>query len=122
MKNLIFPGRLECTLPWAWLLVQVPPEPVTFPRRSLELNFAVLLMRSGYEAVDDLDFIPMVSRAGNKSGGLSTCVRRLSSHLPSVSKLLSVVELLSALAASQGLGIGAPVYWAASRGAVRLCG
>ncbi|GAB4822963.1 hypothetical protein N2152v2_010009 [Parachlorella kessleri] len=34
-------------------------EPVTFPRRRLQLNFAVLLMRSGYEAVDDLDFVPM---------------------------------------------------------------
>ncbi|GFR46801.1 hypothetical protein Agub_g8433, partial [Astrephomene gubernaculifera] len=35
------------------------PEPVTFPRKSLNQPFAVLLMRSGYETVDELDFIPM---------------------------------------------------------------
>lgn len=38
----------------------VAPEVVAFPRRRLDFTFAVLLMRSGYEAVDDLDFIPMV--------------------------------------------------------------
>lgn len=37
------------------------PEPVLFPRRALNQIFAVLLMRSAYEAVDTLDFIPMVS-------------------------------------------------------------
>ena len=36
------------------------PEPVLFPRKSLTQVFAVLLMRSAYEAVDDLNFIPMV--------------------------------------------------------------
>jgi hypothetical protein len=36
-----------------------PPEPVLFPRKMLNLKFAVLLMRSAYEAVDALDFIPM---------------------------------------------------------------
>eukprot|EP00955_Chlamydomonas_euryale_P114001 366245-Chlamydomonas_euryale.AAC.36 len=36
-----------------------PPQPVMFPRRSLDQRFAVLLMRSTYEAVDDLDFMPM---------------------------------------------------------------
>ncbi|CAK0738295.1 hypothetical protein CVIRNUC_001022 [Coccomyxa viridis] len=35
------------------------PEPVLFPRKSLTQVFAVLLMRSAYEAVDDLNFIPM---------------------------------------------------------------
>jgi hypothetical protein len=37
------------------------PEPVLFPRKTLDQVFAVLLMRSAYEAVDDLNFIPMVS-------------------------------------------------------------
>lgn len=37
------------------------PEPVLFPRRALNQIFAVLLMRSAYEAVDTLEFIPMVS-------------------------------------------------------------
>ena len=37
------------------------PEPVLFPRKALNQVFAVLLMRSAYDAVDDLDFIPMVS-------------------------------------------------------------
>ncbi len=36
------------------------PEPVLFPRKALDQVFAVLLMRSAYEAVDDLNFIPMV--------------------------------------------------------------
>ena len=43
----------------AWF-VPAAPEPVTFPRRTLGLNFAVLLMRSGYSACDDLNYIPMV--------------------------------------------------------------
>ena len=41
------------------LLPTLPPEPVQFPRKPLDLKFAVLLMRSSYEATDDLDFIPM---------------------------------------------------------------
>jgi len=41
------------------LSLPLPPEPVLFPRRMLNLKFAVLLMRSAYEAVDALDFIPM---------------------------------------------------------------
>lgn len=36
------------------------PEPVLFPRKALNQVFAVLLMRSAYDAVDSLDFIPMV--------------------------------------------------------------
>lgn len=35
------------------------PDPVLYPRKMLNLKFAVLLMRSAYEAVDALDFIPM---------------------------------------------------------------
>lgn len=41
-------------------LVPFQPGPIAFPRRQLALNFAVLLARSGYEAVDDLDCVPMV--------------------------------------------------------------
>lgn len=41
------------------LSLRSPPEPVLFPRKMLNLKFAVLLMRSAYEAVDALDFIPM---------------------------------------------------------------
>ena len=37
-----------------------PPSPVLFPRRNLDQRFAVLLMRSSYDAADDLDFVPMV--------------------------------------------------------------
>lgn len=37
------------------------PDPVLFPRKALDQVFAVLLMRSAYEAVDDLNFIPMVA-------------------------------------------------------------
>lgn len=36
-----------------------PPEPVRFPRKALNLRFAVLLMRSSFDAVNALDFIPM---------------------------------------------------------------
>ncbi len=39
------------------------PQPVKFPRKVLNQTFAVLLMRSSYDAVDDLDFIPMNVRA-----------------------------------------------------------
>jgi hypothetical protein len=39
--------------------VLVQPEAVRFPRKPLQLNFAVLLMRSSYDAVDALDFLPM---------------------------------------------------------------
>ncbi|KAF6266753.1 hypothetical protein COO60DRAFT_12124 [Scenedesmus sp. NREL 46B-D3] len=35
-----------------------PPEPIGFPRKQLDTRFAVLLMRSSYDAVDALDFIP----------------------------------------------------------------
>lgn len=43
----------------ALMLAPSPPEPILFARRMLNLKFAVLLMRSAYEAVDALDFIPM---------------------------------------------------------------
>eukprot|EP01025_Chloroclados_australasicus_P065062 TRINITY_DN8802_c0_g1_i4.p1 TRINITY_DN8802_c0_g1~~TRINITY_DN8802_c0_g1_i4.p1 ORF type:complete len:367 (-),score=26.50 TRINITY_DN8802_c0_g1_i4:253-1248(-) len=39
--------------------VLFPPEPVKIPRKTLNESFAVLLMRSCYEAVDALDFVPM---------------------------------------------------------------
>lgn len=38
----------------------VQPEPVAFPRKALDQRFAVLLLRSTYDAVDALDFIAMV--------------------------------------------------------------
>jgi hypothetical protein len=44
----------------AWLSFAPAPEPIRFPRKALDIRFAVLLMRSTYDAVDDLDFIPMV--------------------------------------------------------------
>lgn len=40
-------------------ILPLPPAPVQFPRKSLNRKFAVLLMRSAYDAVDDLDFVPM---------------------------------------------------------------
>lgn len=42
----------------SWILPP-HPDPVLFPRKTLDMKFAVLLMRSAYEAVDALDFIPM---------------------------------------------------------------
>ena len=48
-----FPPKLDFTQ-----LMQ--PEPVAFPRKALDQRFAVLLLRSTYEAVDALDFIAMV--------------------------------------------------------------
>lgn len=41
------------------LLPGPPPLPVTVPRRKLEQSFAVLLMRSGYDVADSLDFTAM---------------------------------------------------------------
>ena len=35
------------------------PQPLTMPRRKLEKDFAVLLMRSSYQVADDLDFCAM---------------------------------------------------------------
>ncbi|KAL6764498.1 hypothetical protein V8C86DRAFT_2471112 [Haematococcus lacustris] len=43
------------------LVFPAPPQPVLYPRKQLSLPFAVLLMRSSYEAVDALDFIAMDS-------------------------------------------------------------
>lgn len=36
-----------------------PPEPVQIPRRALQADFAVTLLRSGYETADSMDFVPM---------------------------------------------------------------
>ena len=55
-------------------LLPLPPGPIAFPRRQLGLNFAVMLMRSGYDAVDDLDFIAMVSAGLGRLGGLGVGV------------------------------------------------
>lgn len=41
------------------LLPGPKPSPVQFPRKPINLKFAVLLMRSSYEACDDLDFVAM---------------------------------------------------------------
>jgi len=40
-------------------LPPLPPQPVSLPRRNLGPAFAVLLLRSGYEVADYLDFIAM---------------------------------------------------------------
>lgn len=40
-------------------ILPFPPSPVLFPRKNLNRKFAVLLMRSAYDAADDLDFIAM---------------------------------------------------------------
>ncbi|CAL5223952.1 g6555 [Coccomyxa viridis] len=45
--------------PFADFFSPTQPDPVLFPRKALDQVFAVLLMRSAYEAVDDLNFIPM---------------------------------------------------------------
>ena len=37
------------------------PEIVTLPRKALDLRFAVLLLRSTYDAVDAMDFVAMVN-------------------------------------------------------------
>jgi hypothetical protein len=41
------------------LLPGMPPEPVGLPRRRLTPAFAVLLLRSGYEAAEALRYIPV---------------------------------------------------------------
>lgn len=40
-------------------ILPLPPSPVQFPRKNLNRKFAVLLMRSAYDAADDLDFVAM---------------------------------------------------------------
>ncbi|KAI5067335.1 hypothetical protein GOP47_0017863 [Adiantum capillus-veneris] len=40
-------------------ILPLPPPPVLFPRKNLSRKFAVLLMRSAYDAADELDFIAM---------------------------------------------------------------
>ncbi|WIA08996.1 hypothetical protein OEZ85_008410 [Tetradesmus obliquus] len=49
--------QLNKALPFPLFPVS-PPEPLGFPRKQLDTRFAVLLMRSSYDAVDALDFIP----------------------------------------------------------------
>ena len=50
-------SRLTRALPFQLPITN--PEPVKFPRKGLDQRFAVLLMRSSYDAVNVLDFIPM---------------------------------------------------------------
>ena len=50
-------------------LLPMMPGPIAFPRRQMENNFAVLLLRSSYDALDDLDFCAMVGRRGEGGGG-----------------------------------------------------
>lgn len=40
-------------------VVNPPPAPVVLARRTLDKDFAVSLMRTGYNVVDDLDFVAM---------------------------------------------------------------
>ncbi|KAH7387931.1 hypothetical protein KP509_16G049100 [Ceratopteris richardii] len=40
-------------------ILPLPPSPIQFPRKNLNRKFAVLLMRSAYDAADALDFIAM---------------------------------------------------------------
>lgn len=63
--HLVLQGSCAAGLPgnFADFFSPSQPEPVLFPRKSLTQVFAVLLMRSAYEAVDDLNFIPMVRLA-----------------------------------------------------------
>ena len=42
-----------------------------FNRRTLEQRFAVLLMRSAYNSVDELDFMPMVRLNGGRTSAAS---------------------------------------------------
>jgi hypothetical protein len=50
-------SQLNKALPFPLFPVS-PPEPIGFPRKQLDTRFAVLLMRSSYDAVDALNFIP----------------------------------------------------------------
>lgn len=53
------------------------PEPVKFQRKRLDLKFAVLLMRSSYEAADELDFVAM-DKFQVKVGGTARSLSLLS--------------------------------------------
>jgi hypothetical protein len=50
-------AQLNKALPFPLFPVS-PTEPIGFPRKQLDTRFAVLLMRSSYDAIDELDFIP----------------------------------------------------------------
>ena len=52
--------KLYDRLPLAGVIERIQrPKPVGLPRKRMDLSLAVLLMRSSYGIVDDLDFIPM---------------------------------------------------------------
>jgi hypothetical protein len=55
------PSQAASTSPFSYTsgLIPRPPEPIRYPRKILNLKFAVLLMRSSYDTVDELDFVPM---------------------------------------------------------------
>lgn len=57
----------------------LPPEPVAFPRKVLDQRFAVLLLRSTYDAVDALDFIAMVGPGTSSVSGMTLLATKSSS-------------------------------------------
>jgi hypothetical protein len=64
------PGLAARLLPVPLPLPLGGPEPVAFPRKTLDQRFAVLLMRSSYDAVDALDFMSMEKfQVGGKADG-----------------------------------------------------
>jgi hypothetical protein len=69
------------------------PEPVKFQRKRLDLKFAVLLMRSSYEAADELDFVAM-NKFQVKVGGTARSLSFVSRQV-SISMLLSRCQLMS---------------------------
>ncbi|GBF90150.1 hypothetical protein Rsub_03283 [Raphidocelis subcapitata] len=52
-------GRISGALPLPLPIPIGGPQPVGFPRKTVDQRFAVLLMRSSYDAVDELDFVSM---------------------------------------------------------------
>jgi hypothetical protein len=64
--------RLARALPFQLPITN--PEPVKFPRKGLDQRFAVLLMRSSYDAVNALDFIPMEKFEVSSVQSLASCV------------------------------------------------
>ena len=59
LTNALTKQRLYSPTQSISLLPPLPPNPITLPRRRLNLTFAVLLLASGYDTADALDFTPM---------------------------------------------------------------
>lgn len=57
--SLITPLGGEAAGAFSRMFPALPPQATTVPRRKLGQSFAVLLMRSGYDVADALDFVPM---------------------------------------------------------------